>query len=197
MRLREYARRNHIAYETAVRWFHRGMIPNARQTETGVILIDDSESYAPVKNKRVKTIIYSRVSSSEQRKTNLESQAERLRVYAIANGWTVDGIVKEVGSGLNDERPLLAKTLRDPGLLRLVVEHRDRLTRFGFHYLEIMGEQMGFQIVVADKTLDGDRDDLMADFTSIITSFCARLYSRRRAQHKKKAIEDTLTEEGA
>ena len=194
MRLREYARRNHIAYETAVRWFHRGMIPGARQTETGIILIEDPTPDVPVEEKRTKTIIYARVSSSEQRKTNLESQAERLRGYAMANGWTVDGIVKEVGSGLNDSRPLLAKTLRDPGLLRLVVEHRDRLTRFGFHYLEIMSEQLGFQIVVADKTLDGDRDDLMADFTSIITSFCARLYSRRRAQHNRRVIRETLEE---
>lgn len=113
----------------------------------------------------------------------------------MANGWVVDDVVKEVGSGLNDNRKQLVKLLKDPAVKRIVVEHRDRLTRFGFHYLEILAEIEGFEIVVVNKTLDNDKNDLMSDFTAIITSFCARLYSKRRQKHKQKQLEKLLIDD--
>ena len=79
--------------------------------------------------------------------------------------------------------------LKDPAVKRIVVEHRDRLTRFGFHYLEILAEIEGFEIVV-NKTLDNDKNDLMSDFTAIITSFCARLYSKRRQKRKQEQLKN-------
>ncbi len=48
---------------------------------------------------------------------------------------------------------------------------------------------------VADKTLDNDKDDIMADFTAIITSFCARLYSKRRGKNKADALKKVLLTE--
>ena len=84
--------------------------------------------------------------------------------------------------------------LKDPTVARIVVEHRDRLTRFGFKYLEVLAEIEGFEIVVAKKTIDNDSKDLMADFTAIITSFCARLYSQRRGKKKADAVKLILAE---
>ena len=155
---------------------------------TGTIVVPDEQE----QSKRTKTVIYARVSSNEQRQTNLITQADRLVDFCLANGWAVDDIVKEVGSGLNDTRKQLNKLLKDPTVKRIVVEHRDRLTRFGFHYLEILADIEGFEIIVANKTLDNDKDDLIADFTAIITSFCARLYSKRRQKHKQNQLEKLL-----
>ena len=155
---------------------------------TGTIVVPDEQE----QSKRTKTIIYARVSSNEQRQTNLITQADRLVDFCLANGWIVDDIVKEVGSGLNDTRKQLNKLLKDPTVKRIVVEHRDRLTRFDFHYLEILADIEGFEIIVANKTLDNDKDDLIADFTAIITSFCARLYSKRRQKHKQDQLEKLL-----
>ena len=139
--------------------------------------------------------MYARVSSSEQRKTNLETQAERLTQFAIANGWVVDKVIKEVGSGLNDERKKLTDLLRsDVKIDRIIVEHKDRLTRFGFNYLQILADKLGFEIVVVNPTMT-DHDDLMQDFTSIITSFCARLYSRRRAKRQTEKLIQSLNQE--
>ena len=190
MKLSEYAKKQGITYLTANRWYHKGLITGAYQTATGTIIVPDKTM-----TDRTKTIIYARVSSNEQRKTDLETQAQRMKDFCLANGWTVDEVVKEVGSGLNDNRRRLEKVLKDPHLGRLVVEHRDRLTRFGFHWFEVLAGLQGFEIVVADKTIDNDKNDLMADFTAIITSFCARLYSRRRADHKKKVIEDIIRQD--
>jgi predicted site-specific integrase-resolvase len=80
-----------------------------------------------------------------------------MKDFCLANGWTVDEVVKEVGSGLNGNRRRLEKVLKDPHLGRLVVEHRDRLTSFGFHWFEVLAELQGFEIVVADKTIDNEK----------------------------------------
>ena len=56
--------------------------------------------------------IYARVSSAEN-KSNLEAQANRLTDYAMARGYRVYKVVKEIGSGLSDNRKQLAKILVD------------------------------------------------------------------------------------
>lgn len=191
MRLSQYAKKMGVTYQTAHKWFKEGKIDGAYQLSTGTIVVPEENE----KSKRTKTIIYARVSSNEQRQTNLVTQAERLVDFCMANGWVVDDVVKEVGSGVNDNRKQLVKLLKDPTIKRIVVEHRDRLTRFGFHYLEILAEIEGFEIVVVNKTLDNDKNDLMSDFTAIITSFCARLYSKRKQKHKQEQLEKLLIDD--
>lgn len=192
MKLSEYARRIGVKRHTAYRWFKRGEIPNAVQLPSGTIYVPDEIFETELKSKQGLTVVYARVSSSEQRKTNLENQAERLTQFAIANGWVVDRVIKEVGSGLNDERKKLTELLlSDEPIARIIVEHKDRLTRFGFNYLEILAKKQGFEIIVVNPTVT-DQEDLMQDFASIITSFCTQLYSRRRAKRKTEELIQTL-----
>ena len=197
MKLSAYADKVGVSYQTAHRWFKNGKIPGAYQIETGTVIVPDSAipSDSKESSTRTKTVVYARVSSNEQRKTNLETQAERMQNFCTSNGWIVDSVVKEVGSGLNDERKKLLSIFKDPQVKRIVVEHQDRLTRFGFNYLETFAEIEGFEIIVADKTLDNDKDDVMADFTAIITSFCARLYSKHRGKNKADALKTILLTE--
>lgn len=192
MKLSDYARRIGVKRHTAYRWFKRGEIPNAVQLPSGTIYVPDEIFETEMKSKQGLTVVYARVSSSEQRRTNLETQVERLTQFAIANGWVVDKIIKEVGSGLNDERKkLIELLLSDEPIARIIVEHKDRLTRFGFNYLEILAKKQGFEIIVVNPTVT-DQEDLMQDFTSIITSFCDQLYSRRRAKRKTEDIIQIL-----
>ena len=96
---------------------------------------------------------------------------------------------------MNDERKKLTDLLRsDTKIDRIIVEHKDRLTRFGFNYLQILADKMGFEIIVVNPTMT-DNEDLMQDFASIITSFCARLYSRRRAKLQAEKIIQSLRKE--
>ncbi len=197
MKLSEYAKRVGVSYQTAHRWFKNNKIPGAYQIETGTVIVPDSAipSDSKESSTRTKTVVYARVSSNDQRKTNLETQAERMQNFCTSNGWIVDSVVKEVASGLNDERKKLLSIFKDPQVKRIVVEHQDRLTRFGFNYLQTFAEIEGFEIVVADKTMDNDKDDIRADFTAIITSFCARLYSKRRGKNKADALKKVLLTE--
>lgn len=71
----------------------------------------------------------------------------------------------------------------------IIIEHRERLTRFGYEIVENALKAQGRTItVIEDKEVD---DDLVRDMTEILTSFCAKLYGKRGARNKAKhAIED-------
>ena len=154
--------------------------------ESGTIIVTLSEDVQTPS----RVAIYARVSSSENT-TNLDSQADRLTQYCMAKGYQIAKIVKEVGSGVNDTRPKLLDLLRDMTIRTIVVEHRDRLTRFGFHYLATLLELQHRCIEVVNLAENG-KEDLVEDLVSIITSFCARLYGRRRSQRKTEQIIKTL-----
>ena len=185
MKLSDYARKIGISYRTAWRWYKSGQL-KGYQAETGTIIITepllDVVAHAPLQ----KVAIYTRVSASEN-KDNLETQAKRLMDYCAAKGYQVALYVKEIGSGVNDTRPKLLKLITDPTIQLIVVEHKDRLTRFGFYYIEKLLAMQGRRIEVINLTENG-KEDLIQDFVSIITSFCARLYGQRRSKRKTERI---------
>ena len=77
---------------------------------------------------------------------------------------------------------------------KIIVEHSDRLTRFGFSFLSVLLEKQGCAIEVINGTED-DTQDLMQDFISVITSFCARIYGIRRCKKKTEKIIRELENE--
>lgn len=93
--------------------------------------------------------IYARVSSAEN-KSNLDSQAKRLAAHSAACGYHVAKVVKEVGSGINDARPKFLALLADQSVGVIVVEYKDRLTRFGFHYLDTLLTNQGRAIEIVN-----------------------------------------------
>lgn len=119
---------------------------------------------------------------------------ERLRLYAAAKGYKVVKEVMEIGSGLNDNRPKLEKLLTDHGVKKILVEHTDRFARFGTNYISKLLEMQNRELEVINET-NNDRDDLMQDFVSIITSFCARLYGQRRNKRRTEQLIKELEKE--
>lgn len=184
VKLSQYAAENGLSYRTALRHYHAGML-RGEQLATGSIFVYVSE---PEVSKSRGVALYSRVSSSENG-DNLKRQQGRLEDYATARGYVIARNVSEVGSGLNDARPKLLDLLRDDSWEILVVEHKDRLTRFGFNYLDVLLSKEGRKIEVIN--VSEDKDDLMEDFVSVITSFCARIYGKRRSRRvTEKIIEE-------
>lgn len=186
MKLSQYAKQQGISYRTALRWFRAGAIAGY-QAPSGTIIIQEDK---PVSVAVPKVAIYARVSSAEHR-ANLDRQAERLVAYASARGYQVERIVKEIGSGVNDNRPKFLALLTDPSIGRIVIEHKDRGTCFGFRYIETLLKTAGREIEVVN-TAENSTEDLLADLTSIIYSFCARLYGQRRAKRKTAKIVQEL-----
>src|SRR5262245_24810918 len=116
-----------VRYETAWRWFRDGKIQGRRIGSHTSIITEGQEELPGATPQRV--VIYARVSSAKN-KSNLDSQAERLVAYCTARGYQVAKVVKEVGSGVDDARPKLLALLEDQSVSLIVIEHKDRLTRF-------------------------------------------------------------------
>src|SRR5919204_568577 len=133
MKLSEWAARQGVHYQTAWRWWKQGILPvPARQLSTGTILVEVPGS--PV-GAGGRTVVYARVSSHDQR-ADLDRQVSRVMAWTTAQRLPVEEVVTEVGSGLNGRRPKLQRLLGDPQVTVLVVEHRDRLARFGVEQLQ-------------------------------------------------------------
>ena len=181
MKLSQYAKQQGISYKTAFRWWKAGEI-KGYQAASGTIIVTENE---PARQAE-KVAIYARVSTASH-KANLERQTERLSQYCEARGYQVTKVVKEIASGLNDSRPKIVTLLKDTSITRIVVEHKDRLTRFGFNYIETLFEIAGRTIEVVNVA-ENDKEDLLADLSSVIYSFCARLYGQRRAKRKTEKI---------
>jgi predicted site-specific integrase-resolvase len=192
MKLSQYAKRAGISYKTAWRWYKAGLL-DAYQTPTGTVVVRDPQFEPPTTGR---IALYARVSSADQ-KSDLERQVQRLRDYAAAHGYQVAKLVIEIGSGHNDSRPKFLKLLADPTIGTIIVEHKDRGTRFGWNYITTLLEAHGRKIeaIFPDET----KDDLANDFISIITSMAARIYgrraSKRRAERIKQCVESVMQEE--
>ena len=181
-KLSDYAKKFNVTYRTAWNRFKKGKIEGAFIDESNHVLIPINKI-----EKKNNVIIYSRVSNSD-RKDNLDRQSDRLYNYAINNGYTVVGNVKEIGSGLNDNRTKLIKLLKQNDWDILLVENKDRLTRFGFNYIETLLNISNKEIIVVNKTND-DKTDLIQDLVSIIYSFSARMYGLRKKKNKQEIID--------
>lgn len=190
MKLSEYAKKNGIKYLTAYLYWKKGYI-KGRQMPTGTIFIDEEESIDTALTKRKekignKAIIYARVSSSEN-KDNLERQLDRLREYSEAKGYKIIKEVGEIGSGINDKRRKLLSILKNKTCDIIVVEHKDRFARFGTALIEELLNQTGKSLDIINK-VDTEDEDITQDLISIITSYSAKIYGKRRSKRKTEDI---------
>ena len=187
MKLSEYARQNNLTYRGAYNHWKKGLL-NAKQLPTGTIVICENKDM--IYNRAV---LYARVSSSEN-KSNLEKQSQRLIDFCNAKGWQTHENIIEIGSGINDNRKKLNKIFEEAKATKLVVEHKDRLTRFGFNYIQQWANKTQCEIIVINES-EGEKEDIVQDFISIITSFCAKIYGQRRSKRKTEQIIKELEDD--
>nr|WTB28766.1 IS607 family transposase [Streptomyces sp. NBC_00830] len=177
MKLSEWAARNGVHYQTAWTWAKEGRMPvPVIQTPSGTWLVTE-----PAPQAAGRVVAYCRVSSGDQ-EADLERQVARTVQGATGQGLTVADVVTEIGSGLNGRRRKLHRLLADPGVGTIVIEHRDRLARFGVEHLEAALSATGRRLVVLDSAESAD--DLVRDITEVLTLMCARLYGPRSAKNR-------------
>lgn len=186
MKLSKWAKQQGISYRTAFRWFQDGKMPcPVIQTPSGTIIVQENAPLQITTN----VVIYCRV-STHTKKDDLQRQVDRCISYCVAKGYQVAKVYKEVGSGMNDNRSKLVALLNSNPTV-IVVENKDRLTRFGFNYLNLLLIKLNCTIEVIHSE-SNDETDLIKDLVSIITSFCCRLYGMRRGYNKAKNIKAQL-----
>ena len=142
--------------------------------------------------------IYCRVSTSDQKnKGDLARQKERLVDYCVKNKLKVEYIFEEVGSGLNDKRKKLRElfTLVSTNKVsKVIIEHKDRLTRFNYNIFEFFINSYGVAIDCVEVVLPSSfENELVTDILTIMSCYSAKIYGRRSHMTKKKQNEDTTS----
>jgi excisionase family DNA binding protein len=192
LRPREVCQRLGISYSTLSRWVREGRI-KAIRTAGGKFRVPESEVRRIAEglpmSKEIKAVVYARVNSSDQ-KSDLERQVQYLTQYCSSKGYRVVDVLSDVASGLKTDRRGLLKLFNyvvNRQVDIVVITYRDRLTRFGFEYLEYFFNQYGVRIEVVFREEPKDvYQELVEDLIEIVTSFAEKLYGIR--SHKKKRL---------
>lgn len=142
--------------------------------------------------------LYTRVSSHGQKKNgDLGRQHDRLVEYAHDHGWSIENTYSDVGSGLNEDRRGLQSLLDDvqnAAYGRVLVTYEDRLTRFGFSYLERYFDCYGVTVTVIENETDKSaHEELVDDLIKLVASFSGKLYGMRSS--KKQQVVETVENE--
>jgi excisionase family DNA binding protein len=142
-------------------------------------------------------VAYCRVSSNDQKKKgDLDRQKGRVLIHCSSKGYYVPHVLSEVASGMSDSRPKLKtlfKLVSSGEVDRVVVEHKDRLTRFLFKVFVSFFESHGVQIECVEDVLGKSyEEELVEDMLTLMSSFASKIYGKRSAEirRKKKELED-------
>jgi len=137
---------------------------------------------------------YSRVSSHEQKaKGDLDRQSQRLSEYCAKKKLVVGEIIKDVGSGLSDTRGgfvKLTKLVIEKKISKIIIEHKDRLTRFQFGFIKRMFNSYGVEIICVEKVDVSEEEELVNDIMMLMASFSGKLYGKRSAKRRKQKKDE-------
>lgn len=172
--------------------FRRDPVSNRRfltKEDTICILKDFGLFYDDTVNTK-RDVIYARVSSHDQK---AHGDLDRQVCFLIDQVPDLQNVLvlSEVGSGLNDKRKKLQKLLMmvmNGEVNRVFVTYKDRLTRFGFNYLETMFNAKGVEIIVVNQQSEklSVEQELLNDMMSLIASFSGKLYGMRAKKNKER-----------
>ncbi len=190
----EFAKKVNVSPSTLRRWDKTGEFP-AKKRKSGHRYYDESDvrcllNKTPLSAR--KTIIYCRVSSYGQ-KDDLESQMKAMETYCLHAGISIDELIKEIGGGMNFKRKKFLKLMDSVSkgeVSRLIIAHKDRLSRFGFDYFQHLCDVNGCRLEVINQESLSPEKEMVEDLLSIIHTFSCRLYGLRRYKKAlKKALE--------
>lgn len=134
------------------------------------------------------TIIYSRVSSAEQ-KEDLKRQTEELEKYCAKEQITKTETIEDVGSGLNYKKKGLKKLIDKVvggEIGRVIISYKDRLVRFGLEILSQIFDLCNVQLVVVnEQEKKCYEQELVEDVLAILTVFTSKIYGKRSHARRK------------
>lgn len=198
-KLSEFAKLVGVTRSGVIKWIREGRIRAVNIH--GRWYIPESEYERLVKGLYAvvrRVAIYARVSGNTQR-DDLERQVASLEDYVKRNFPGVEYVVvRDIASGLKEDRRGLKKLMdmaRRRQIDAVVVAYKDRLTRFGFSYLEELFKAYGVKVIVAFHEEPRDYyQELVEDLIAIVTSFAGRIYGKRSRKYKRvvEAVEQAV-----
>ena len=183
-----------VSYVAVKKWAYSGKIKYIK-TPGGKYRYPESEVKRLLGEQVAKgrVAVYAGVSSADQRE-DLERQKQRLIEYARSRGCQEIIVLEDVASGLNEGGKGLAKLFElvaQRQIEAVFVTYRDRLTRFGFRYLEAFFSSHGCRIETIDsEELKEPQQELVEDLIATVTSFAGRICGAR--SHKKHKVVEAV-----
>ena len=196
----EVAKMLNVSTAAVRKWIKSGKLKAKRVGKLWMIPESELKHFLGEKPREIRAVIYARVSSHKQKRDgNLERQIERLRSYCSAKGYKVIGIITDVASGLKEDRAGLQKLfdlVEKHQVDVVVIELKDRLTRFGFNYLKKFFGSHGVRVKVVEETEKGYMEEFIEDFVAIVISFAGRIYGKRSQKFRKikKFVEEVVND---
>ena len=143
------------------------------------VLILDPESSDSDKS----VCIYARVSTPKQ-KADLENQIKFLRQYLVSKGLNPEYVYSDIASGMNEDRKGLNEMMSNiisGKISKVVISHKDRLTRFGFGYLKTIFSRYNTEIEIVNLEDEKSfQDELSEDLIATIHHFSMKFYGKRK-----------------
>jgi len=141
-------------------------------------------------------VTYARVSSHEQKtKGDLDRQSQRLSEYCAKKKYVVHHIIKDVGSGLSDTRigfVRMVDLVIKKKINKVVIENKDRLTRFQFNLINVFFNSYDVEIECVDNVNISNEEEFVNDIMMLMASFSGKLYGKRSVKRKKEIKEQKL-----
>ena len=176
----EYQKRYNISPQLFYLWRTTGKLQTKELVKNHHLVWVEDE---PSNNPRV-VAVYGRVSTSKQ-KQDLSNQIDVLKKYVISNG-SNPKVFSDIGSGMNEKRPGLISLMNEivqNKISKVVISHKDRLTRFGFGYLETISKMYNTEIEIINLEDDKSfQEELTEDLIAIIHHFGMKFYGKRKNQ---------------
>lgn len=190
MKRSQAAKLLNVSPQTINNYKNKGLI-GARKLPSGQYDYSDNDVFDILNDhQQRKTIIYARVSTGKQ-KDHLETQLNDLNQFCISKGWAVDETISEVASGLTfDKRKSFYRLLDEiesNKVKRIVITHKDRLSRVSFDVFKHLFNKHGCDIIVLSDIIEEktDQEEIFEEIISLLHCFSTRMYSKRRKGFKK------------
>lgn len=192
LRIGQVAKKLGVTPQTVRHYCELGILPY-RLTPSGQRIFEEKDVTRLLHNDDQEeqdiTAYYVRASDGNQ--TSINNQIQELKnAYGDNDNIT---IYTDRSSGLNEKRKGLQRLIRDAekGKIQHVkVTYKDRLTRFGYTYIEHILNTAGVDIEALHDKQQTPNEELMEDFMKLIASFSGRLYQMRSTQNQKRLLED-------
>ena len=195
MRAGEVQKQLRISAPTMYRWCKDGII-SRRQLPSGSFDYSEDDVYKILnKDVRRKTYIYARVSTSAQRR-DLENQIDMLRNWAFSGGHRIDGVFKDVASGISFERRKeffeMLDEIIEYRVEKVIIAYKDRLSRVAFELFHHLFNQFGTEIVVVSEVGNKklDSEEVFEEIVSMLHCYSMKLYSKRRKQKLEVGLSE-------
>ena len=192
---KEFAELLNVSVITLQRWDNNGKLKAFRTpTNRRYYTYEQYLEYKGIhkKNNDRKTIIYTRVSTSNQ-KDDLKNQVDFLRQYANAKGMIIDEVIEDYGSGLNYNRKKWNKLIDEcmtNEIDTIIITHKDRFIRFGYDWFERFLAKFNVDIIVVNNESLSPQEELVQDIISILHIFSCRIYGLRKYKNKIREDEE-------